>query len=71
MEVYVFEREIVDYKLVTGEHDWMAEKVPQFIREGWQPFGGLSHVTSHYGAEKFAQAMVKYAKDDDVGEGES
>jgi len=66
----LFDREIVDYALVTGEHEFVSKTVPKFIQKGWQPFGVTTHVISHYGSQYFAQAMVKYAADDEAATNE-
>lgn len=66
------EHKIVDYSLAIaiwnsqlnrwyGGESFIAI-VNQFMREGWQPLGGVSvHVGKDY-EEQYTQAMVKYAE---------
>jgi hypothetical protein len=54
---------IIEYQVVAGEGDVkeLIRNVNQLIKEGFQPFGGISS-TSISTAVCFSQAMVKFAK---------
>lgn len=51
-------KKIIDYCIVQDScsPSYLQKVVLNLIKEGWQPFGGI---TSHKGRD-FAQAMVKY-----------
>ncbi len=38
----------------------LADLVNGYIREGWQPFGGIAQVEGEYGIREYCQTMVKY-----------
>ena len=53
-------RKIVDYMIVEKDnfHNF-SDQVKNLIKEGWQPFGGVSQWNSRI----HTQAMVKYEED--------
>ena len=50
-----------------GRPDALNEKVNEAIKEGWQPLGGISVVTSDGASQSkeylFTQALVKYEEE--------
>jgi hypothetical protein len=50
-------KKIIEYKILisTSFHD-LQDEVNKYIRNGWQPQGGLSSFNNY----SFMQAMVKY-----------
>jgi len=38
----------------------LTELVNGYIRQGWQPFGGVVQVQGEHGIREFCQTMVKY-----------
>lgn len=56
---------IIDYKIIRSSYqDLLEEEVNKSIKEGWQPFGGVSHTNTASvqtsAPYNLAQAMVKY-----------
>ena len=52
-----FPPKVTAYRVVTTpRYEDVATLVNALIVEGWQPFGGVSHITAGH----FAQVMVKY-----------
>ncbi len=65
-------KEIIDYQLIKSQSVGdLTRSVSGEIRNGWQPFGGVSSASTTYmddGHEKsdtvmFSQAMVRYFKE--------
>jgi hypothetical protein len=38
----------------------LADLVNGYIKQGWQPFGGVAQVQGEHGIREFCQTMVKY-----------
>ena len=63
-------RTIIDYKIVSDEHHYsLASTVQMYIKDGWQPQGGIGVVdyqgkglVGGVGRYEFFQALVKYSK---------
>lgn len=55
---------IKEYMVITDDNtNDLANQVNANIREGWQPFGGVScSPPTEQNIEWYAQAMVKYGK---------
>lgn len=55
------DKQITDYKIVTGTHFSIEEEVNNAIKEGWQPLGGIStYIQSHSSSVCIlVQAMIK------------
>ena len=56
-------REVIDYRIVYERREQDLEnEVRKLIREGWQPFGGVSQMYWNPGMQ-YAQAMVRYLQE--------
>jgi hypothetical protein len=38
----------------------LADLINGYIRQGWQPFGGVAQVEGEHGIREYCQTMVKY-----------
>lgn len=60
------ERKIVKYTIISNNFsDYMADKVNEYIKKGWQPIGGICFQRDFNDLTKdiewyYQQAMVKY-----------
>lgn len=57
------ERKIMEYTTIGSEYDDIDVKVNEYIRQGWQPFGGISvnlNLDDQEYPTLYVQAMVKY-----------
>lgn len=55
------ERKIMEYMTIGGEYDDIDDKVNEYIRQGRQPFGGISvNLNDLDYPALYVQAMVKY-----------
>jgi len=53
---------ITEYYAVHDDNaEMLTEKVNELIKQGWQPFGGISTTTSE-GHTQYIQAMVEYSE---------
>jgi hypothetical protein len=63
-------RKIIDYQILTNESQYtLTTTVKGYIRDGWEPLGGVAVVdyqgkglVGGIGRYEFAQAIVKYSK---------
>lgn len=55
---------ITEYYVVHNDNaELLAGKVNEMVRQGWQPFGGISTISTSANAFiTYAQAMVKYGE---------
>lgn len=56
--------EITEYYVVHNDNaELLTGKINEMVRQGWQPFGGISTISTTANAFiTYAQAMVKYAE---------
>ena len=52
-------KEIIEYKIVSGNNEWVSNRINVLIEDGWQPFG-----SPYFTSANHCQAMVKYEKDE-------
>ena len=56
-------KKIIEYTTIwiNGDDEGMGPKVNRSIKEGWQPFGGISHLWDEEDQTySYCQALVKY-----------
>ena len=55
---------IIDYQVAIGKNDYkeLVKAVNDLIKQGFQPFGGVSTTGGDTSLVYYAQAMVKYGK---------
>lgn len=57
------EKEIIDYQIVqSGNIGDCEDRVKQYMKSGWYPFGGISVAVYENRDELICQSMVKYKK---------